>query len=163
MKKFLSKQEGFTLLELLIVIVIIGILALIIVPGLASGPKRARDAQRKSDMRAVKNALETYYNDKNGYPASTGTSTAAYSALSTSLTPDYLPSIPADPKSATTTGYAYGSNTTAAVPNSKFILESNLENNTDSQINDKSGAAGYSTNFGTPSNYPNGYAVTSVN
>ena len=63
MRKLLKKQSGFTLLELLIVIVIIGILALIIVPGLASGPKRARDAQRKSDLRAVKNALETYYND----------------------------------------------------------------------------------------------------
>ena len=163
MKKFFNKQGGFTLLELLIVIVIIGILALIIVPGLASGPKRARDAQRKSDMRAVKNALETYYNDKNTYPTPTGTngSTTYFSNLSAVLTPDYLPTVPTDPRSGTTTGYVYGVNSTTTA--TKYVIEANMENNTDSQINDKLGAAGYNGTYATPSTYPNGYAVTSVN
>ncbi len=164
MKKFLKKQSGFTLLELLIVIVIIGILALIIVPGLASGPKRARDAQRKSDMRAVKNALETYYNDKNVYPApasGTNGSTTYFANLSTVLVPDYLPSVPADPKSGVATGYVYGVNST--VTPTKYVIETNLESTTDSQINDKNGAAGYNGTYSTPATYPQGYAVTSVN
>ena len=131
MRKLLKKQSGFTLLELLIVIVIIGILALIIVPGLASGPKRARDAQRKSDMRAVKNALETYYNDNNVYPV------GAYGGLGTYLVTAYIPSMPSDPKTGNT-GYSYD-----PTPNScdnsgtnctSYTLTAHLENNKDSQI-----------------------------
>jgi type II secretion system protein G len=160
MKKLLKKQGGFTLLELLIVIVIIGILALIIVPGLASGPKRARDAQRKSDLRAVKNALETYYNDKNVYPAPAGNgTTTAWTNLTALLTPDYLPTVPSDPKSGSTTGYVYGANTGST----SYVIEGNMENTTDAQINDKNGAAGYNGTYNTPSNYPQGYAVKSVN
>ena len=134
--KKLKNQEGFTLLELLIVIVIIGILALIIVPGLASGPKRARDAQRKSDLRAVKNALETYYNDSNTYPAG-----ASYAGLSSNLVTAYLPSMPADPKNTGVYVYTYqatagpngaGANC-AATPCGSYVIQGHLENTTDSQ------------------------------
>lgn len=127
MRKLLKRQQGFTLLELLIVIVIIGILALIIVPGLASGPKRARDAQRKSDMRAVKNALETYYNDNNSYPA------GDYSGLGSYLVNAYIPSMPTDPKS---TPYTYTPTPSgcAAGACTSYVLDATLENTKDSQI-----------------------------
>lgn len=143
MRKLLKRQQGFTLLELLIVIVIIGILALIIVPGLASGPKRARDAQRKSDMRAVKNALETYYNDNNSYPA------GDYSGLGTYLVNAYIPTMPTDPKSGNT-GYAYtpAPSGCAAGACTSYVLNATLENTKDSQI--KSGTT-------------NTYEVTSTN
>ena len=101
MQKLLKREDGFTLLELLIVIVIIGILALIIVPGLASGPKRARDTTRKADMRTVRNALETYYTDYNTYPVG-----GTYTNLSTALVPSSLSALPADPKN--TGSYVYG-------------------------------------------------------
>jgi general secretion pathway protein G len=103
------KDKGFTLLELLIVIVIIGILALIIVPGLASGPKRARDATRKSDLRGVKNAMEAYYTDKSMYPAApaSGTTVAAFTGLSASLVAAYLPALPKDPKDTAPYQYQY--------------------------------------------------------
>lgn len=131
MRKLLKKQSGFTLLELLIVIVIIGILALIIVPGLASGPKRARDAQRKSDMRAVKNALETYYNDNNVYPP------GAYAGLGTFLVNAYIPSMPTDPKTGNT-GYEYAPSPNACDNSgtncTSYALTAHLENNKDSQI-----------------------------
>jgi len=143
MRRLLKKQQGFTLLELLIVIVIIGILALIIVPGLASGPKRARDAQRKSDLRAVKNALETYYNDNTAYPP------GDYSGLGTYLVTAYIPSMPQDPKSGNP-GYTYTPTPSgcAAGACTSYTLDATLENNKDSQI--KSGTT-------------NTYEVTSVN
>ena len=142
MRKLLKKQQGFTLLELLIVIVIIGILALIIVPGLASGPKRARDAQRKSDLRAVKNALETYYNDNNAYPPGN------YAGLNTYLVTAYIPSMPADPKAGQAYTYTPTPSGCAAGACTSYVLDAQLENDKDSQI--KSGTT-------------NTYEVTSVN
>jgi type II secretion system protein G len=142
MRNLLKRQEGFTLLELLIVIVIIGILALIIVPGLASGPARARDTTRKSDLRAVKNALETYFNDNNTYPGGN------YSGLSGVLVTNYLPSLPHDPKcpsgtcSSGQSDYVY----TPGSGNSNYTLEAQLENSTDSQINDAGFPRGYKVN-----------------
>ncbi|KKS95515.1 MAG: pilin domain-containing protein, general secretion pathway protein G [Microgenomates group bacterium GW2011_GWC1_43_13] len=59
---------GFTLIELLVVISIIGILATLIAANLNSARSRARDAQRKSDLRNVATALRLYYNDKSVYP-----------------------------------------------------------------------------------------------
>lgn len=144
MRNLLKRQEGFTLLELLIVIVIIGILALIIVPGLASGPKRARDSQRKSDMRAVKNALETYYNDNNGYPDTS----SSYPTLSSHLVTAYLPSLPSDPKSGNPAyEYSTASGTCTSSLCTKFKLTATLENTKDSQI----------------TTAPNKYEVNSVN
>ncbi len=100
MKSILKKSGGFTLLELLIVIVIIGILAVLIVPNLTAGPKRARDSQRKSDMRNVKTALETYFNDNNTYPAT------GWAAASAALVPGYIKAMPTDPK-AGNAAYTY--------------------------------------------------------
>ncbi len=97
------------MLELLIVIVIIGILAIIIVPGLASGPKRARDANRKSDLRGLKNSLETFYNDNSSYPVQTTTaSTTSLTATAllsstTGVVPNYLPAFECDPRSSVKT------------------------------------------------------------
>src|SRR6478752_2117955 len=62
------KQGGFTLLELLIVIVIIGILALLIIPNITSAPKKARDTKRKTDITTVRKGLEEYFVNNNVYP-----------------------------------------------------------------------------------------------
>ncbi|HSH31780.1 MAG TPA: prepilin-type N-terminal cleavage/methylation domain-containing protein [Candidatus Saccharimonadales bacterium] len=122
MFKLLKKQEGFTLLELLIVIVIIGILAVLIVPNLASGPQRARDGQRKSDLRNIKTALETYYNDKNSYPATTGD-------LTTGTSP-YIKTVPTDPKG----GAAYTYTPAGGPPATSYVLQATLENKGDKDI-----------------------------
>ncbi|HET7098809.1 MAG TPA: prepilin-type N-terminal cleavage/methylation domain-containing protein [Patescibacteria group bacterium] len=70
MKKFSAQysHSGFTLIELLVVISIIGILATLISANLNSARSRARDAQRKSDLRSIETALRLYYNDTGSYP-----------------------------------------------------------------------------------------------
>src|SRR4051812_39818105 len=104
--KLLKKQGGFTLLELLIVIVIIGILALLIIPNITSAPKKARDTKRKTDITTVHKGLEEYFVNNNAYPTTGGTSTfanisTALSSLTTGSAP-IIKTLPADPKSGGT-------------------------------------------------------------
>jgi len=68
MKKF---NTGFTLIELLVVIAILGILVMIGLNNFVSSQRRSRDMRRKSDLRSISVALETYYADNNAYPTNT--------------------------------------------------------------------------------------------
>jgi general secretion pathway protein G len=61
---------GFTLLELIIVVAIIGILATIAMPQLIGSPKRAKEAVLKNNLRTIRDTLDQYYADKGRYPAS---------------------------------------------------------------------------------------------
>ena len=70
MKWVRAQASGFTLLEIMIVIAIIGILVAVGLTSFVSSQKKSRDIKRKNDLRQVSLALESYYNDKNRYPAS---------------------------------------------------------------------------------------------
>lgn len=63
-----NKQRGFTLLELLVVIGIIGLLASVITVNLTGARKRARDIKRISDVRQMQTAMEDYYGRNGKYP-----------------------------------------------------------------------------------------------
>lgn len=63
------KQKGFTLIELLVVLAIIGILTSFLLANLVGAKARARDAERKSDLRQIQAALELYRADLSSYPA----------------------------------------------------------------------------------------------
>lgn len=72
-----KSKSGFTIIELLVVIIVIGILATISVISYSSAQSRARDARRKTDITTISKAMELYYSDHGQYPtptANTGSS-----------------------------------------------------------------------------------------
>jgi len=70
LKKFLpsNNNHGFTLVELLVVIFIIGILASLLVSNFVGMRNRAEDAQKKADLEATRKALQLYYTDYQRFP-----------------------------------------------------------------------------------------------
>jgi len=81
MSKTLNKiQQGFTIIELLIVIAIIAILAGLVLNNFQGAQAKARDTQRITRINAVHSKLEEFYNEANGYPAS-ATSTANFPGI----------------------------------------------------------------------------------
>jgi type II secretion system protein G len=111
---YMKKRSGFTIVELLIVIVIIGILAAITIVAYNGIQQRARDSARTSDIAGVQKALELYRADNGVYP-SVGSDNSGYnlSTLSTALVPKYINSIPNDPNTSLT-NYQYVRGTAAS-------------------------------------------------
>lgn len=70
--KLQRKQQGFTIVELLIVIVVIGILAALVITTFAGIQQRARNTERETDIKAIHGHLETFYADQGYYPGVTG-------------------------------------------------------------------------------------------
>ncbi len=62
------KKNGFTLLEILVVISIIGILIALGTAAFTTAQKKGRDARRKADIKAMQNGFEQYYSKNGVYP-----------------------------------------------------------------------------------------------
>lgn len=99
-------KKGFTLIEMLIVIAIIGILASIVLVGLGPVQRQARDSRRVADLRSVQTLLELDMNKMGTYPAA-----ASWAALETQLRTDGALSangrLPVDPTNAAPYVYQY--------------------------------------------------------
>lgn len=97
----MNKQKGFSLIEIMVVVVILGILASIVVPKLMDRPDEARKVKAKQDVLAIQNALDLYKLDNGSYPTTDQGLAALVEKPSTSPTPgnwrQYLKSLPKDP------------------------------------------------------------------
>lgn len=128
MKTFLSpnrvRRAGFSLMELIIVLLILVTIAGIALPRFGKVTDRANDARRIADLNAVEKALEMYHADHGTYPSTSSAWSGdapnygghAYTAddpYIPGLIPDYIQMLPRDPDKAYpdgSKGYLYKSN-----------------------------------------------------
>lgn len=147
------RKTGFTLIELLVVIAIISGLSALLVPNFMGARERARDAQRKSDLKQIQKALEMYRQDQNppAYPEDgffTNNNNEGQCWTSEGIgipCPGgniYMNKIPTDPNRGD--GYYFDSDNT----NLTYTLCACLENKADSEAVDGNCSNSYICNSG---------------
>ena len=98
-----ANTKGFTLIEIMVVIVILGILAAVVVPNIMSRPDEARITKTKQDVRALETALDLYKLDNFNYPTTEQGLEALVTKPTTPPVPKryreeaYLKKVPKDP------------------------------------------------------------------
>jgi len=125
-------RKGFTLIEMLIVIAIIGILASIVLVGIGPVQRTARDARRASDLRQTQNALELYFSKNAEYPPA-GNWAALTADLTTGATA-VVRQIPNDPRSISGATYQYAPDPTG----NGYVLAATFEDTGNSLLTDPS-------------------------
>jgi len=101
MKAMMRRQQGFTLIEIMVVVVIIGILAALVVPKVMGRPDQAKVTVARGDLKAIASALEMYRLDNRRYPDTQQGLEALVqrpAAGADNWNPEgYLPKLPIDP------------------------------------------------------------------
>ena len=122
------KHRGFTIIELLVVVAIIGLLTAAVLSSTSTARTKSRDARRLQDMREIETALNLYYQANNSFPLSEGSSTTITGAdpeLSGELTSNgFMPTVPTDPQHPTNI-YQYISTGGGTGYYLQFCLETN--------------------------------------
>lgn len=101
--KQIARQSGFTLIEIMVVMVILGLLVAIVAPNLMGRSDQARVTVAKTQMKQVSNALDLYKLDNNRYPTTDQGLRALVEKPSGAPEPrnwnpdGYMPSVPKDP------------------------------------------------------------------
>lgn len=125
-----KKTNGFTMIEVIIVTVILGILATAVLANFKTSLFRSRDGRRKADLNQVKTALRMFYNDQNSY----STVSLSWGEIFTKPgVPDvvYMKRLPVDP--LTNLGYGYYA-TNCDDANNDYRLVATFENTIDPDI-----------------------------
>lgn len=132
-------RKGFTLIEMLIVVMVIGILASAVLVGLGSVQKGARDSRRVSDLKQVQNALELYFNRCGFYPGmadctGSGGGPRDWEDLESVLSQSGLGiyRLPRDPRNTPPYVYTYAVDTAG----SSYVLKATLEDPNSSAFRD---------------------------
>lgn len=135
MPNFQHLKNGFTLVEVMVVVTIIGILLALSAAGLQGARASSRDAQRKSDIEDLRSALEIYRADCGSYPTASGAHGLAFGtgtivgngSVGCPVANIYMSSIPQDPEfGSKSKSYEYIPNGT----NSLYTLCAVLEHGT---------------------------------
>jgi general secretion pathway protein G len=96
-----AKQRGFTLIEILVVIVILAILGALVVPKIMNRPNEARVVAAKQDVQAIVQALKLYKLDNGNYPSTEQGLKALVEKPTSGTIPtnwkSYLDKLPQDP------------------------------------------------------------------
>ena len=109
-------KKGFTLVELLIVIIIIAVLAAIAIPKFSNSSTRSKESSLRANLKLVRNAIDLFRADTGAFPANmaglTTSTTAGLSAAAAACTiaatdwrGPYLQAIPVDPVSGSAMTY----------------------------------------------------------
>ncbi len=127
-----KSKWSFTLIEILVVIAIISGLTALVLPNFMGARERARDTQRKSDLRQIQKALELYKLDQTS-PAYIPTASypsagSCFSSAAGCTGNIYLKKFPGDPQSTPSTNYYYLRNASDVL---KYTLCTCLENKAD--------------------------------
>ncbi|MFA5136910.1 MAG: prepilin-type N-terminal cleavage/methylation domain-containing protein [Patescibacteria group bacterium] len=133
----MKKIDAFTLIEVLVVIAILAGLVVILYPNFMDMRIRARDTQRKSDLKQIQKALESYKDDQ--YPPSY-IPTANFPTVCSTWSESghmYMSKVPGDPSGtcATPKKYYYVRNPTGTIGETlEYLLGACLENTTDPDL-----------------------------
>lgn len=148
-------SNAFTLIELLVVIAILGGLSALLLPNFMDARIRARDTQRKNDLKQIQKALELYKQDQSptAYPVTVacGSSTCFPNsgALWSSGSTIYMNNVPKDPNRTSNSGYYYY---TVNNTNLTYTLCACLENKSDSQASGTGDCDGANYSCGSDAN-----------
>ena len=73
-----KRNQGFTIVELLIVIVVIGILALLVITTYSGIQQKARNSKRQADVKSLQTQIEAFFSQNGYYPSRTDMNTGSW-------------------------------------------------------------------------------------